>query len=76
MATIYLEPNEDFQHAHHVESQTTLIEGAVEFTIEDIPTILTIGDPIDVPANALHTMRNIGRNIAILNCAHGPVRTG
>jgi quercetin dioxygenase-like cupin family protein len=73
MAIIYLEPNEGFQHVHHVESQTTLVKGEVEFIIEEDSIKLKIGKPINVPANALHTMKNIGQKVAVLSCAHQPV---
>lgn len=72
MAKIILEPNEQFEHTHTVYSETTLISGKIEFTIDKNKRMLHEGEVIKIPAHKLHIMQNVGDVVAVVDCAHAP----
>jgi len=70
MASILLEPGESFEHVHGDVSYTTLIFGHVEFSDNQQPRIMAVGEPIFVGAGCSHTIRNVGDATATVFCAH------
>ena len=47
---------------HDTDELFMLIEGNVELTVGNKKFLPTIGDEILIPANALHTVKNIGNS--------------
>jgi mannose-6-phosphate isomerase-like protein (cupin superfamily) len=72
MAQIILEPGEEFEHQHTVESTTSLVEGRVHVVYGDISRELVSGEAIDIPADTPHIFTNLGSAPALLNCIHKP----
>lgn len=68
MAIISLEPNESFEHYHAAPSRTIHLDGEIEFECDGIRRRLHRGEIIDVAANITHTMKNVGADIARVNC--------
>ena len=65
-----LSPGEVFEHTHHGESTTTLIEGSVDLFVEGSRQALVAGLPTPVPARVSHVLVNTGVTPAIVECAH------
>lgn len=65
-----LAPGEVFEHSHLAESVTTLIDGSVDVIIGETRASLVRGVPTRVPANLSHTLVNVGRDVAVVECGH------
>ena len=51
---------------HRTDEIVVLAEGEIEVEIEGKSKQLQIGDEVFIPANAIHTVRNIGKTNTIL----------
>jgi mannose-6-phosphate isomerase-like protein (cupin superfamily) len=65
-----LAPGEVFEHTHHYHSVTMLLEGSVDLLMGGTRTSMQPGVPVAVDANVPHTMVNVGRGVAALECVH------
>jgi mannose-6-phosphate isomerase-like protein (cupin superfamily) len=65
-----LNPNEEFEHSHSEESITILAHGEVEISFGGKSFMLVRGERVTVPREASHTLRNRGRTVALIECAH------
>jgi len=72
MARIILEPEEKFEHFHDVASISQLIQGNVELSYNNNRFVMDVGEALEIPPNVIHCMTNLGKDIAIMNCAHSP----
>lgn len=78
MAIISLEPRESFEHYHAASSQTIHLDGDIEFDCAGTRRPMLRGEIIEVAANTLHTITNVGISVARINCvgtggsSHGP----
>ena len=46
---------------HMTDEQVVLVEGEIEVEIEGKVQLPQIGEEVFIPANAVHTVRNVGR---------------
>lgn len=74
MATIILEPDEAFAHAHAAASRSQCVEGVVRMAYDGFEKTLCPGDAVTVPAGVEHVLTNIGAGPARIDCAHSPRR--
>lgn len=74
MATIILEPNEEFAHTHATESRSQCLRGEVSVVCNGTERTLGVGETAVIPAGLEHVIRNIGRDSAYIGCAHSPRR--
>jgi mannose-6-phosphate isomerase-like protein (cupin superfamily) len=65
-----LAPGEVFEHTHQYDSTTTLLKGSVEVVVDGVRTALARGVATPIPARVPHTMVNVGRSVAVLECVH------
>jgi quercetin dioxygenase-like cupin family protein len=72
MARIILEPHEKFEHIHDVPSISQLIQGKVQMSYNKNTYLMKVGHSLEIPSNTAHCMTNLGKDIAIMNCAHSP----
>ena len=70
MATINLDPGEEFAHIHDVVSTTAAVRGEVELTFNG-QTIRLTAVPVVIPAHTLHMMVNVGEITAVVRCGYG-----
>jgi quercetin dioxygenase-like cupin family protein len=70
MARIILEPGERFEHSHADRSFSALESGEAEIVHEGRAELLTVGSPVTTPPNISHTLVNVGRMAAVVNCVH------
>lgn len=60
-------------HRHNFEECFRVLEGSVEVQLRDsLPVRLEVGESANIPANALHSFRNIGPTTARLLCTVAP----
>ena len=60
-------------HRHNFEECFRVLEGSVEVQLRDsLPVRLEVGESANIPANALHSFRNIGQTAARLLCTVAP----
>jgi quercetin dioxygenase-like cupin family protein len=59
-------------HRHDFEEMFTILEGEIELTFRGVSTVATVGETINVPANAPHVFRNASERPARLLCLCSP----
>ena len=73
MASIILGPGEEFEHRHESDSETILRRGRVKISIGGKPERdMPANEPIPIPANTPHRIRNEGPDYSIVDCYHEP----
>jgi mannose-6-phosphate isomerase-like protein (cupin superfamily) len=71
MASIILGPGERFEHKHANDSETILRRGRVSIKIGEMPEReMRTNEPIMIPADFPHELRNDGDQYAIVDCHH------
>ena len=70
MAVITLEPGESFEHYHHDQSESILIEGAVQLSMAQQTSSMIKNQVCSIPAETSHTITNIGKLLAKVACRH------
>jgi hypothetical protein len=69
MARILLSSAEQFAHRHSFPSSTELVSGEVEIQLGSLePQPLALGEPILIPAETEHLLRNVGTSEAVIKC--------
>jgi quercetin dioxygenase-like cupin family protein len=59
-------------HRHDFEEMFTVLDGEVEVTFRGTAMTLTVGDTVNVPANAPHSFRNLADHPSRLLCLCAP----
>ena len=73
MASIILGLREEFEHRHATESETILRRGKVRIKIGDgQDRDMQTNEPVGIPADMPHRLRNYGDEYAIVDCHHEP----
>jgi mannose-6-phosphate isomerase-like protein (cupin superfamily) len=68
MARIVLDPDEVFEHIHSCESTTVLLSGSATLHMGGRSLPFNVGEPVSVPANTSHVIRNTGDSEAVVGC--------
>jgi quercetin dioxygenase-like cupin family protein len=59
-------------HRHDFEEMFTILDGEIELTFRGARAVATVGETINVPANAPHVFRNVSDRPARLLCLCSP----
>jgi quercetin dioxygenase-like cupin family protein len=54
-----------FKHFHHGEEIIYVIEGTLEYEIEGETRTVSRGEALTVPAEAVHSVKNVGEGVGI-----------
>ncbi len=74
LGIVCLKPGEDFAAHHHgvMEENFFVVEGTIEFLIDNVPHVLTAGNFIHVEPGEVHYLRNTSDKIAKAHFALAP----